>query len=534
MSNRIEVAGLNWPATRTLPAFQTPQHLTVYDMRGASPAVQLSASTAAGLINRPMPRVYLISCDEDEFWLNTLLGSVPKETSPSTGDGVLDGLLIPFRSVFQGMIIYDPNVPDTINVATTLAGQRNGIVVNLAQAQDLQQAYTMRTLVDLRSYQWSNGTQAYAWAIQNLLPTSALRVVGGLNSNIATGVRSFLVATGAFVYWLDSRHFWPNIPNSMQSDRDMMQQIFKAFGPEAVHMGWFIDESSGVTLTSDAAIPVLASDFLTNLEVWTAIQPNPTSIKQVQHPQAVPTVDTNKVYISFTVSDGDNLQYMQRKMLRLWRDPGHDGSFPLGWTISPILEQAAPSLLSHYFQTAKPNDEFVAAPSGAGYMFPSRWPAPQLPDFLQRTGQAMQNLGLTSLEILDVDFLQATGIPIIANLRQSGMVFEDANLQQRFVQALVPHGVQAIFSGAGVKTTGWNIYDNTPVIQNVGLADSVGKTLDLVRNAVSAAKHPVFLNVYIMAWSMTPTTIKQVIQQLGNQYEVVTPGTLTKLVRQAK
>src|SRR5579859_2001515 len=211
MSNRMEVAGLNWPGERTLPAFQTPQHLTIYDIRAASPAVQLSASSAAGLINRPQPRAYLISSDEDEFWLNTELGSIPKETSPSNGEGVLDGMLIPFRDAIQGMIIYDPNVPDTINVATTLAGQRNGIVVNLAQAQDLQQAYGLRTLMDLRSFQWSNGTQAYLWAMQNLLPASASRVVAGLNSNISTGVRSFLVATGAFVYWLDSRHMWPNI-----------------------------------------------------------------------------------------------------------------------------------------------------------------------------------------------------------------------------------------------------------------------------------------------------------------------------------
>ena len=65
MSNRMEIAGLNWSGERTLPAFQTPQHLTIYDIRGASPAVQLSASTAAGLINRPQPRVYLITSDED-------------------------------------------------------------------------------------------------------------------------------------------------------------------------------------------------------------------------------------------------------------------------------------------------------------------------------------------------------------------------------------------------------------------------------------------------------------------------------------
>ena len=47
-----DIAGINWSAGRLLPAFQTPKHLTIYDLRGASNEVQLSAATMAGLINR--------------------------------------------------------------------------------------------------------------------------------------------------------------------------------------------------------------------------------------------------------------------------------------------------------------------------------------------------------------------------------------------------------------------------------------------------------------------------------------------------
>ena len=538
MSNRLEIAGLNWPSGSTLPAFQAPQHLIVYDIRGASSATQISAVTLAGLINRPQPRAYMICSDEDEFWLNTLLGSISKETSPSNGEGVLDGMLIPFRNVVEGMIIYDTQLPDSINVATTLAGQRNGIVVNVTQAQDLQQAYNMRTLIDLRSFQWKSGFQAYEWAIQNALPASSERVVAGLNSNIAAGLRSFLVATGAFVYWLDSRSFLPNLPTSLQSDRAMMQQIFKAFPPGAVHLGWFIDEGSGVSLTSNAGLPVVASDFFFNLEVWTSIPLNKPLNELRQYPlsQSMPQVTPDKHYISFTVSDGDNLQYLQHKMLRNWRDSAR-GSFPLGWTISPLLLQAAPALLSYFYDTATPNDEFIAAPSGAGYMFPSRWPAQQLTDFLEITGELMRCLDLSAIEVLDVDFLMSTGIPIIANLRQSGMVFENDDLLHTFIQTLSPFGVHALFSGAGVKTPGLTISNGVPVIQNVGLADSVSKTVDLVRNATATAntsQHPTFTNVYIMAWSMTPTNIEQVIQQLGSQYEVVSPGTLVKMIANPK
>ena len=41
----LDIAGINWSAGRLLPAFQTPKHLTIYDLRGASKEVQLSAAT---------------------------------------------------------------------------------------------------------------------------------------------------------------------------------------------------------------------------------------------------------------------------------------------------------------------------------------------------------------------------------------------------------------------------------------------------------------------------------------------------------
>ena len=64
-----------------------------------------------------------------------------------------------------------------------------------------------------------------------------------------------------------------------------------------------------------------------------------------------------------------------------------------------------------------------------------------------------------------------------------------------------------------------------PVLQNLGLADSVSKTVNLVRNA---SAH--YLNVYVMAWTMTPSDLKQVVQQLGNDYAFVTPGRLLAMI----
>ena len=561
-----DIPGINWSSVRLVPAFQEPKQLTIYDLRGASMEVLQSATTMAGLINRAQPQVYLIFNDDDDFWLKEIPGSITRETTPTSGNDVLEGMLITFRNYAKGMVIYDPNFKDSINIATTIAGQNDCIIVSPAQAEDLAGAHNLPVHTDLRNQHWDNRSQAYDWARQNLLNGASSHAVAGLDPTSTdgrmAGLRSFLVANRIFVYWLDSR----------SSEQSLMEQIYKAFPPLAVHLGWFIDESSGVKLTSNAAMPVLATDFFSNLEVWTSI-PATTSMAQTKRDVPdVPAVtidssDSSRVYISFTISDGDNLQYIQHRMLGRWQESGHDGSFPLGWTISPVLSQAAPVMAAYYARTAKPTDELIAGPSGAGYMFPSQWPQQQLPAFLQLTEQLMRSMNLTTLEVLDMSDEKIGGQPFseilsqaaltlvnlvsttslfeavkqailitVSNLqgRRNSQLFSNPDLQARFTEALSSIGLCGILSGAGFQLPGLTFSpDGLPVYHNLGLADTIQSTIALVKNATMIMKQrPLFLNVYILTWSMGPSDIKQAIQQLGNEYEVVTPGTLLRMIAQ--
>jgi GxGYxYP putative glycoside hydrolase C-terminal domain/GxGYxYP_N second domain/GxGYxYP third domain/GxGYxYP_N 1st domain len=524
-----EVAMLDWSDGRIVPAFQASRHLDVYDIRTASRDVQLAATTMAGIVNRPTPRVYLITGEDEAFWLKELFHAVPQDTPPLTGDDALDALLIGYRDTLQGLIIYDPNLIDTVNVATILAGQRDAIVVAPAMVQDLQQAYNLPVLVDLRTYKWRSRTQAYTWALQNLRDATSDRQVAGLNPNNMTGLRSFLVATRCFVYWLDSRKFLPGVSSlseGLPAERGLMQQILATYPPLTTHLGWFIDESSGVRLTSQAAIPVLATDHFTNLEVWSALQPQPYEPAIAVSRANIVSPAANKIYLSFTVSDGDNLQYSQHRMLRLWRDQAR-GSLPIGWTFSPVIMQAAPAMAHYYRSTATSNDELIAGPSGAGYMFPSHWPPDQLEAFLQNTGRLMREMGMTTLEILDTDPLQSSGLPVVAKISSTGMAFTDEIYQQRFAEGLAPFGLRGLVSGAGLRKVSWKKVAGVPLYQNLGLADSVGKALRLIRHAATTnTQRPLFLNVYLLAWNITPSNIRQIMQRLSGDFEVVLPGTL--------
>lgn len=360
-----ETPGLAWLPSTLLPTFQTPAHIQVYDLRGASRDAQLAATTLAGLINRPQPQVYLILNNDDVFWLTNAAQSVTHDFVAATADAAFDALAVASKASIKGLIIYDPALLDTINVATTLAGQRDGIVVSPSLAQHVQKLVPFPVLLDLRTFGWKTRLQAYLWAQQNALSEASSHFVAGLDPTALAGLRSFLVATRTFVYWLDSRKYLPDFSAVTLSERTLMVQILQSFAPGAVHLGWFIDESSGVNLTSIQAMIVLASDYFTNLEVWSAIRPEAAFATP---PEVAVPAASEKIYLSFTISDGDNLQYMQHRMLHLWEDTAR-GSLPIGWTFSPPLIQAAPALAAYYTQTATANDEFIAGPSGAGYVF---------------------------------------------------------------------------------------------------------------------------------------------------------------------
>jgi len=529
-----EVAGLDWSSQRMIPAFQAPTHLDVYDIFSASPDTQLTITSLVGLINRPKPQVYLVMGGDDEFWRNEVLMHIPQTVSSAKGNAAFAALLQQYGSIAQGMIIYDPNLNDSINVASMLAAQRNAIIVSPQQVQVITGIHAFPVLADLRTYNWKSRAQAYDWAFHNLRAHCSSQLVAGLDPGNVK-LRPFLVATRTFIYFLDSRDYLPDFNDNLTSERHLLAEILATFPAGATHLGWFLDESSGVALTSKAAIVVLATDHFTNLEVWTAIQSQNTST----HASSVHVANTavpedSKVYVSFTISDGDNLQYCQHHLKNIWRDTAR-GSFPIGWTIAPSMRQNAPLLADYYLHSASSNDEFIAGPSGAGYMFPSHWPDEQITNFLQSTGECMQDMGITLIEVLDTQWLESSGIPLLSKIIPTGMIFFDEQRQQQYVEGLRAFGLQGILSGAGRGNPEWKLIEDIPFYQNVGLAGNVNQTIRMIQHTIADNPHrPLFLNIYILAWSMNPSLLKQVVQQLGEQCEIVLPSTLLAMLSKAR
>ncbi|HVU71030.1 MAG TPA: GxGYxYP domain-containing protein [Ktedonobacteraceae bacterium] len=521
-----------WRGAELLAPLAGTASLEVYDLRTTSPEVRLSISSLTGLLNRYSAKIYCLENNDDDFWLRQLATDVPCTRSPLSGEAALEHLLRTHREQVAGLVMYDPDLLDTRNVATTLAGVRSGLVVAPEQAKKLQGApYHLPVLADLRAYGWRNRLQAYTWAAEHVLPECSPDLLAGLDPRLCGGLRSLLVTRSVFTCWLDTRQRLPAPAAIWPGERALFKRILAHFHPGALHLGWFIDEPSGIRLTSQAALLTLASDHCTNLAVWStlhALPPTPPASEgegadMMATPPEVARepLDRRTTYLSFTISDGDNLQYCQHHLLHLWNNPAR-GSLPLGWTIAPALWQIMPRLADFYRRTASAQDELIAGPSGAAYMLPSHWPSEHQEAFLQLTGRTLQTMSPALLQVLDSR----------SWLSRFSMRFLNPTLQTRFAAQLAPHGLRGILSGAGGFFPSWKLRAGLPIYQNLGLALNAQRALSLIRSAMRRGVR--FINIYIFAWNISPADLQRVVEQLDGNVRVVTPMRLLELIQEAE
>jgi len=436
--------GIYWPQNQVLPTFAQPHSLDVVDLRQVSNDEALTFSTLEGIINRQEPRIYLLQTGPDEgsfTWLNDMKIPYVVHTDPWE-------VVTKYIHEVKGVIIYDPNLLDSSNVAVTLAGLKDGLVVSPDLATKLEAApYNLRVLDDLRG-KFSSALAAYTWEVQNLWPQTTHRMLIGIpsstsitippdnwknfqtvkqvtqpvtdNSNRAvynldlssylggsavylrfqdaytndgwgpsvhqvtatadgqvvaqftpctsgedqyvfdhggsscdtssdahrfadggsyfvyrfvppTGTKQFIVSVDMWNEFLVSASsvapalssdqqvpaggllrdyavanramvFWLRTANTQETT--LFTQLLSSVQPGTPYLGWFDNENTGVTLTSQHAVQVYAADYFHNLTVFSGVH---APIGRLRNAPVLPL--QNKIYVTFTVSDGDNIQY---------------------------------------------------------------------------------------------------------------------------------------------------------------------------------------------------------------------------------
>ncbi|HQL16954.1 MAG TPA: GxGYxYP family putative glycoside hydrolase [Rectinema sp.] len=104
-----------------------------------------------------------------------------------------------------------------------------------------------------------------------------------------------------------------------------------------------------------------------------------------------PSLDKKAIYLTFTLSDGDQLMMMHTGELGNWYSSAR-GKIAFNWEVQPLLNEIAPALLERYLWQASEEDCIIAGPSGAGYVIPPL--VPDLPAYIKETARICNDIGI--------------------------------------------------------------------------------------------------------------------------------------------
>jgi hypothetical protein len=511
------MAQITWPSGQLLPSFpksaETQDFITLRETRakrkaGDSVDIQRNISTGEmylfaslkGIVNRTQPRIFSYEGNADAEGPYTWLQSLGLRWTEHEDKWTL---ITKYRSELAGLIVYDPSQIHTVNLATLLAKDRRALIASPSLVSRLTAApYNLPVVLDLRG-KFTSKLHVYQTLFDTYWSGVDHRLLIGLNPEAhKASLREYATALGAAVIWLDPK---------VADESTLLNSFLSSMTPGACFMGWWPEEEPGVTRASTYGIATVASDFATNLTVHSGMSRTVT-LKPVPAKPAL----QNKLYVAFILSDGDNLQYVEHHMRKLWNSPDR-GAVPIGWTLSPAMLDAMPGALNYYWQSATANDNLISGPSGYGYAYPNNWPAHSLDQFIAKTEDYNRRAGLRVTTIWNT----IKG-PINQNVGESFA---------RNAPTLI--GLTGQNTGGGLT-----VYNQS--LPGMALACNYCTNEQAMKDHIARAASgwegtsPRFIIIQAQPWQgVTPTSFKNVASSLDAEYVVVRPDHIFQLIREA-
>lgn len=455
-----------------------------------------------GVVNVKQPRIFSYEGDafaEGQYtWLKSL--NLAYSEVANNWD-----LIAKYRAELKGIIVYDNAQPDTINLATTLAGEQGALVVSPSLVSRLTSApYDLPILLDLRG-KFTSKLGVYRELHDKYWPTLTHRLAFGLDPiRVRAAVREYATAVGAASLWLDPQQ---------ADEAPLLNEFLSTMDPGAVWMGWWPEEGSGVAAGSKYGVATVASDYATNLTLHSGM-PRTIHVKPMPAKPAL----QNKIYVAFILSDGDNLQFVEHLLRKLWSNPDR-GKVPIGWTLSPAMVDAMPGALDYFYASATENDNLISGPSGYGYTYPNLWTdSAQLERFVKTTEQYNQRAGFRVVTVWNT---------ITGGIDQNVGVSYARNAPSLL-------GMTAQNTGGGLT-----VYDNR--LPGMALSCNYCTGEQAMKDFIASSSQgwnknePRFLIIQAQPWQdVRPTSFMNVANSLSADYSVIRPDQIFQLIRESK
>jgi hypothetical protein len=424
----------------------------------------VAVSCFQGILNRRGPVFYVISSDNQDpvYWLKKFtcdgrwLQGATIDTLKS-----LDDVFRLAADEIKGSVIWDTVVPATLNVATTIAGIENGVVLSPDLATKYSSRWNLPVIKDLRGMftgkiTGSAKNDAYRWAISNYLSKGLcyrhrLSLYEDAWSSRAKGdigyvvTRDWAVLKGSFVFDLSPWGDEPPLDDPLQkpgTDLETYKMI----------LGEILNQTEGKEMTEIAGFFAF-SKYSNMPDHKSSHEPVPTEWESVylmtpyncyqntvasscfnqsfhsqapvrnlkQHRPSIEKKLENKIYICILMADYDSATCLYSFLWKFWEDPKR-GELPFLWGLNPNLIETYPDIIDYFYSTLKDNDYFGSDASAAGYMNPNRIQPQFIPLFTDHNKKFFSQLDMTIAPmVLDWDLPTARTKDVFSAFAPDGM-----------------------------------------------------------------------------------------------------------------
>ena len=487
-------SGLIWPTSQFLPTFQTPSMVDCISMDSVSLPEKALFVSLEGIVNRTQPRVACVSAASEGAFTWAAIHNLSYDT--------INGYsaILKYETNVTGLVVYDPAQWDTLNLATTISGVKNELICDPSLLNTLTNSpYNLVVKDDLRGM-FSNKYQVYGYLYTNYWSQCTHRVIAGMETNQYWYLRDYLVAVKSAVVWLD-----PTVSADATTLALFTANMTLVNG---VYLGWWPNETGDMQWIAQYGIPVVASDLFDNGSVYGGVT-MPISVPPI--PPAPPL--QNKIYVSITLSDGDNVQYMQHTMKQNWGSVAR-GTIPLGWTVQPLLADFDPGMLNYFWSTATTNDCLVAGPSGGGYARVNYWNVANLANYTRESNFYLQRSGIRTITVW-LTVPSATGNAYATNC---------------------PTLIGVNDQNDGYYSTSYKGLPDLGFPSTGNYATTVSNLINSITNTAASwnGTSPMFIALQANAWDIKPADCQTVFNALDpNKYVPVRPDHLFLLYGQA-
>lgn len=524
------------------------EHLTVCDIATLPADMQTVLLALQGIVNRKSPRIFLIGAIDqpgaDEVYLRYMQekGYTGKERTISDPMALVKA----FRDEITGAIICDPELPGSVHAATALVGIKNALPVSPELAAKLG----LPIVMDLRG-KWKRNVDAYRFIYDHYWDKMCHHAIAWRHPTDSPRMSlDYIVEFNVPSLWV-SKYGDPMKGADPAAEEEFANEILAntpanipVFGWPMTGDGQGLTEYQMVRTCSEFGKFVPGTEFCTNLSVHTAIRPPDSAFvrKNPVRPDEV-KLEHDKVYITLSILEsGDALWYWALHQRRIWAD-GARGRVPINWSMNVSLYDALPDVAQWYYENATPNDTFLAAVSGLGYMntpvYASRFRKQDYDriwrEYVGLTDYYCRKLGIHGVELFTDGIAPEKLTPFLRyftdGMKNLDFVINDFT---RFPAINTKNADYMVGNTAVFHTlTAYHIWQTADEPGKRTQAGEVQWVLDDIL-ANTPDTHPAFMSGMVISWNFYPSWIADLAGRLPARYQVVTVPEMARLYRESR